>query len=84
MYEFWYDYVQPKYGEKAKLSYMDPDSFTVYIKTEDISADIAKNVETRFHTSYYELESPLPIWKNKKVIRLMTCESGGKLMRFWH
>ena len=32
MYDFWYDYVKPKYGEKAKLCYMDPDSFIVYIK----------------------------------------------------
>ena len=30
MYEFWYDYVKPKYGEKAKLCYMDMDSFIVY------------------------------------------------------
>ena len=32
MHEFWYDYVKPKYGEKAKLGYMDADSFIVYIK----------------------------------------------------
>ena len=23
MYEFWYDFVKPKYDEKAKLCYMD-------------------------------------------------------------
>ena len=33
MYEFWYDYVKLKYGEKAKFWYMDTDSFIVYIKT---------------------------------------------------
>ena len=22
MYEFWYDYVKPQYGEKAKLGYI--------------------------------------------------------------
>ena len=27
---------------------MDTDSFIVYIKTEDICSDIAKDVETRF------------------------------------
>ena len=36
MYEFWYDYIKPKYDEKVKLWYMDKDSFIVYIKTDDI------------------------------------------------
>ena len=48
MYEFWYNYVKPKYGEKAKLSYMDTDSFIAYLKTYDIYEDIAEVVETRF------------------------------------
>ena len=46
MYEFWYDYVKPKYDEKAKLCYMGTGSFTVYIKTDDIYKDIAEDVET--------------------------------------
>ena len=36
MHEFWYDYVKSKYGENAKLCYMDTDSFTVHVKTDDI------------------------------------------------
>ena len=36
MYEFWYDYIKPKYKEKTKLCYIDTDSFTVYIKMNDI------------------------------------------------
>ena len=51
MLVFWWDYVTLKYGEKAKLSYMDTDSFMVYIKTEDTYADIAKDAETRFNIS---------------------------------
>ena len=35
MYEFWYDYINPKYGDRAKLCYTDTDSFIIYIKTED-------------------------------------------------
>ena len=31
MFEFWFDYVKPKYGEKGKLCYIDADSFIVYI-----------------------------------------------------
>ena len=47
----WHYYVKPKYGEKAKLSYMDIHSFVVYIKTEDIYVDIAKDAETRLDTT---------------------------------
>ena len=36
MYEFWFDYVKPKYGEKAKLCYIDTGSFVVYMKTDGI------------------------------------------------
>ena len=39
MYEFWYGYVKPKYGKKAKLCYMDTDIFNVYIKPNDIYKD---------------------------------------------
>ena len=48
MYEFWHDYVKPKYVEKVKLCYMDTDSFIVYIKTDDIYKDIAEDVRARF------------------------------------
>ena len=33
-YGFWYDYINPKYGGRAKLCYTDTDSFIIYIKTE--------------------------------------------------
>ena len=65
MYEFWYDDAKRKYGEKAKLCYMYTDSFTVYIKTNDIYTNIAEDVETRFDTSNYELDRPLVKRKNK-------------------
>ena len=55
IYEFWYDYVKPKYDEKAKLCYVDTD--IVYIKTVDIYKDIAEDVKIRFDTSNYELDS---------------------------
>ena len=45
MYEFWYDYIKQKYGDKARLCYTDTDSFVMYIKTEDFYKDIAGYVE---------------------------------------
>ena len=80
MYECWYDYVIPKYDEKAKLCYMDTDSFIVYMKTDDIYKGIAEDVETRFDTSNYELDRPFPKGKNKNVIALIRDELGGKIM----
>ena len=66
MYEFWYAYVKPKYGENAKLCYLDTDSFIVHVKTDDIYKDISENVETRFGTSNFKINRPLPKGKNKK------------------
>ena len=51
MYEFWYDYIIPKYRDRGKLCYTDTDSFTIYIKTEDFFEDIANDVERWFNTS---------------------------------
>ena len=60
MYEFWYDYMKPKYDNDVNLCYMDTDSFAMNIKTEDFYKDIANDVEKRFDTSNYEVDRPLP------------------------
>ena len=54
MYEFLYDYIRPKYGDKARICYMDTDSFVIYIETEDFYKDIASDVERWFDTSNYD------------------------------
>ena len=82
MYEFWYDYVKPKYKDKAKLCYMDTDSFVLNIFTEDFFEDINNDVERWFDTSNYDKNDkrPLPIGKNKKVPGLFKDELGGKII----
>ena len=82
MYKFWYDYIKPKYEDRAKLCYTDTDSFIIHIITEDFFVHISDDVERWFHTSNYDDENdkkPLPIGKNKKVIGLFKDELGGKL-----
>ena len=74
MNEFWFDYVEPKYNEKAKLCYMDTDIYIVYIKTVDFYEGVEEDAEIKFDTSKYELDRPLPKGKNKKVIGLMKNE----------
>ena len=74
MYEFCYDYVNPKYVEISKLCYMDTDSFMVSIETKD--------VETRFDTSNYGLQRPLPNGKIKShwFSGLIKDQLRGKIM----
>ena len=81
MYEFWYDYIKPKYQDKAKLCYTDTDSFIIHIKTKDFYKDIANDVEKWFITSNYDESDkiPLPIGKNEKVIGLFKDELGGTI-----
>ena len=66
MYEFWYDYMKPNYGDNVKLCYMDTDSFILYIKTEDFYKDIADDVEKRFDISNYEVLDHYPQERIKK------------------
>ena len=80
MYEFWYDYMKPKYDDNVKLYFMDTDSFIIYIKTEDFYKDDADDVEKRFDTSDYKGDRPLSTGKNKKLIGLMKDELNGRIM----
>ena len=80
MYEFWYDYMKPKYNDNVKLFYMDTDSFIMNTKRNDFYKDISNDVENRFDTSNYEVNRPLPTGINKKFISLMKDELGGKII----
>ena len=81
MYEFWYDYLKPKYNDKAKMCYINTDSFIVHIKTEDIYNDISEDIETRFDTSNHNVNRLLPMRKSKKVLGLMKDGLGGRIVK---
>ena len=80
MYEFWYDYLKPKYNNDVKLCYMDTDSYIINIKANDFYKDTSNDVENRFDTSNYEVNRPLRAGKNKKIIGLMEDELDGKII----
>ena len=80
MYEFCYDYIKIKYEDKARLCYMDTDSFVVNIKTKDFYKDISQDVNKRFDTSNYTFDRPLPTGINKQLIGLMKDELGGDII----
>ena len=53
MFEFWYDYLKPMYGDKIRLCYTDTDSFIMDIKTDDFYKDISADVDKWFDTSNF-------------------------------
>ena len=55
MYEFWCNYIKPKYGDKARLCYMDTDSFVIYIKTEDFYKDMMKRIMMKSMKDCFQL-----------------------------
>ena len=83
MYEFWYDYIKPKYKDKVKLCYMDTDSFVIHIFTEDLFKDLNNDVERWFDRSSHDKNDkwPLQTGMNKKIIGMLKDELGGKIMK---
>ena len=85
MYEFGYDYIKLKYGDRAKLCYMGTDSFIIHIITEDFYEDIGDDVERQFDASNYDENKTgkrlLPIGINKKLICFFKHELGARIMK---
>lgn len=80
MYDFHYNYILPKYAERARLLFTDTDSLAYEIQTEDFYKDIAEDIQTRFDTSDYPVDhvSHIKTGINKKVIGMFKDEAGGK------
>ena len=83
MYKFWYDYIKPKYEDRAKLCYLDTDNLIIRIIIQDFFVHISDDVTKWFDTCNYDENDkrPLPIGKNKKVIGLFKHELRGKIMK---
>ena len=83
MYDFHYNYIKPKYVEKAKLLFTDTDSLMYEIETEDFYKDISKDVKDRFDTSDYPENHPsgIPTGINKKVLGMFKDEAAGKIIK---
>ena len=82
MYDFHYNYIKQKYGNKAKLLFTDTDSLMYEIQTEDFYKDISADVKHRFDTSDYPPNhlSGIPSGLNKKVIGMFKDEVEGEII----
>ena len=80
MFDFHYDFIRKKYGDKAELLFTDTDSLMYLIQTKDFYKDISKDVRRKFDTSDYPENHPSGIKTgvNKKVIGKFKDEAAGK------
>ena len=76
MYNFHYNYIKKKYGDKAKLLFTDTDSLTYEIEAEDVYQDFWNDKDLFDHCNYPE-SSPYFDKTNKKVIGKFTDEAAG-------
>ena len=76
MYDFHYNYIKNKYGEKAKLLFTDTDSLTYEIEAKDVYKDFFKDKD-KFDNSDYPEYSPFFYKENKKVIGKFKDEAAG-------
>ena len=76
MYDFHYNYIKEKYGDKAKLLFTDTDSLTYEIEAKDVYQDFW-NDKDRFDNSDYPENSPYFDKTNKKVIGKFKDEAAG-------
>ena len=80
MFDFHYNYIRKKYGDKAELLFTDTDSLMYLIQTKDFYKDIKKDVKRKFDTSDYpeNHSSGIKTGVNKKVIGKFKDEAAGK------
>ena len=82
MYNFHYEYIKPKYGDKAKLLFTDTDSLMYQIETKDFFKDISGDVNKWFDTSNFPSVHPsgIPTGCNNKMLGKFKDEAGGKII----
>ena len=82
MYDFHYNYIKPKYGERAKRLFTDTDSLAYEIQTNDFYRDISPDVHSKFDTSNFSKNHPsgILVGANKKVVGMFKDEAGGKII----
>ena len=76
MYDFHYNYIKDKYGDKAKLLFTDTDSLMYEIQTDDVYKDLFVDKD-KFDNSDYPEDSPFYFGDNKKVIGKFKDEAAG-------
>ena len=79
MFDFHYNYIRKKYGNKAELLFTDTDSLVYLIQTDDFYVDIKKDINKMFNTSNFPKNHPsgIKIGVNEMEIGIFKIEAGA-------
>ena len=77
MYEFWYGYINPLYGNKVKFCYLNTDSYIMVINSDDIYVDLHNDVRKWFDTRNFDKNNNKPLLK---LLGKFKFELGGKVI----
>ena len=79
MYDFHYNYIKKKYGNRAELLMTDTDSLMYLIQTDDVYYDIKKDVKKKFDTSNFPDVHPslIKTGVNEKVVGVFKNEAAA-------
>ena len=80
MYQTYYKYLKPKFGDRIKLLYTDTDSFILHIESDDLYEGIKLDVSKHFDTSKYPKDHPLYNPNNAFKLGYVKDECNGKIM----
>ena len=81
MYQTYYKYLKPKFGDRLELLYTDTDSFILHIQSEDLYEEIKEDVKEHYDTRKYPKNSPLFYEGNAFKLGCLKDECNGKIMR---
>ena len=82
MYRFHYDFIKPKYGDRAKLLFTDTDSLCYHVRTDDFYKDMKTDAD-KYDMSNFQHPATKQFFDktNKKVVGKFKDETDGMPIR---
>jgi len=79
MYQFYYDCLLPKFGDRLRLCFIDMDSLICRIESENLDGELRDIADEWLDTSNFDREQPLYSTKNQRKLGKFKSETGSTL-----
>ena len=83
MYDFFYGFLKPIYGDNIRLLYTDTDSLIIFVKTENFYEDVVSYID-KFDTSNYAIDNIHNIPITNSVVGKFKDEMKGRVIKSFY